>query len=423
MMIRRTVLLVALVANLCQPAPATEIVIAQVGDAAITTGTPKSADLAPFYVVNQRAEVRGTVVGLFPAGAHLFPAVRREGDRTWNIQPPAHKRTQEWSRWSAEVQFGTQAGRSNHFELKMILSYNALPPGPAPPDVLARNTIISSAIVHITRRVSNPVIWIPSIDGQVVQQSDNEVLNVGYESAIEIAARDLPTPTAEGRAIIGVAVQPINPWSDGHWVMTDTLDIERGFITGHFGIRRLHNYHQFRVTAFLTYKLPPIGVPIASEDWQRHSTEFLAQSKPVSVWLWYGETRISHVDGVSVVPGAVIISDPQAEVRGTVQRPLNRQNEKPEKIWLIAVPRGLEPWVTGWAVTLQGGGRWAINTAQLWRARHSTLFDLVAVVSSDDATKISPRDLRQWINDAQERSTERVRVRVSPTISTSGGSR
>lgn len=66
------------------------------------------------------------------------------------------------------------------------------------------------------------------------------------------------------------------------------------------------------------------------------------------------------------------------------------------QVWLICLPKGGEPWVAGWTEELHPAGRWVVNAAQLWKEGQSRLLDIVAVIASDDPTKVSPKDLRSW---------------------------
>lgn len=386
------------------------IAITQIGALAISTPGRE----ASHYYVNQRVLIRGTAQPRLHRGSYLYPLVRREGD-FWEVQPAAQLDASS-STWNVEVEFGGKAERVR-FEFHMALARGPLPLGRIPEDVLGRSTLARSRIVHVARKVSDPVVWISSIDSQIVQHADGEILNVGHQAAIEVNALDLPVRERADKARVAVAIQPVDPYSDAHWIMMDTLDTAPGLITGHFGIKRLHNHHRFRVSAFVAWALPPLGVPISSREWERVSREFLAVSKPVDVWLWYGETRISHVDGTAAIPRAVIVADAQAEVRGTVRRPLRTVGGTPERIWLVCVPRQGDPWVAGWTVTLQGGGRWVISPVPLNVRGQPSLFDLVTIVSAVDLPKVDPPKLRALLNDATERSTERVRVRVVHRLS------
>lgn len=397
-----------------------QIAVTHFDNDAIPSASARSND--GIAVVNQRVTVRGTFAGPLPDGiCYLYPAVRREGE-LWTIQPAARSLKPHWSQWTADVEFGLRAPQSGRYDFKMLLSHNVLPIGPVPNDILARNTATESPVLHVLRKINGPVVWIPSIEGQVVHQVDNEVLRASYESPIEVAARDLPNKNQDAKAHLAVVVLPTEPWSDFYWVMQDVLHGTRGVITGHFGIPRLHNYVQFRVQAFATWTLPPIGVPIPSKQWQEYAKDFLAESEPVNVWLWYGETRITQLDGTPILPGTVILAAQQSQVRGNVRRPLRvTSDNRSEKIWLICVPRALDPWVAGWTSVVQEGGRWTINFPQLRNESQPSYFELVVVVSPDDVGKISPSSLRQWLNDAQDRSTEKVRVRVQSVVSGPAG--
>ena len=381
--------------------------VGAIDDVAVASGAGEP------YFVDQRAIVTGTVPGPLPKGSFVYPLVRREGG-AWHVQPRAV--IQPGSRdWVAELEFGTQSDRASRFELQIVETHSPLPLGPVPIDVLSRSVKSSTRILRVARKVSDPVIWIASIDGHVVTYATGEVLNVGYQAAIEVNAADVPFHPQKGRARVGIAVQPFEA-SEYHWVMPESLDAFPGIVTGHFGIKHLHNFQRFRVIAFSSWDWPPVGVPISSAEWRRISQAFLAVSRPVDAWLWYGETRISHVDNIAAAPLATIVADRQADVRGTLRRPLATSGSDPERIWLVCVPREGDPWVAGWTRILQNGGRWVIGSAQLAAEGKPALFDAVIVVSAEDVTKMKPTDLRAFLHDAQERSTERVRVRIGRRI-------
>lgn len=383
------------------------------------TPRPLSPTAPPMYV-DQRVIVRGGIGVRVARGAQVYPLVRRAGE-PWCVQSAAH--LVDGATWEAELQIGAPAEKGGVFEVQMVLARGSLPLGPIPSEVLGRSVTASSGILRVVRKVAKPVVWIPSIDGRIVRVVDGEVLNVGHQAQIDVRALDLPARSDRGPARIGVVIHPIEPFSDARWIMVDTLGAPAGSITGHFGIKRLHNFHKFRVSAFVTWTLPPLGVPIPSSDWSRWSETFIAQSRPVDVWLWYGETRITYVDNVAALPTATILADQQAEVRGTLRRPLQSSTtsaQPRERVWLVCTPREQDPWVAGWTPVLEGGGRWTISPAQLWTERRPRLFDLVALVSSDDLTKVDAATLRLLIHETQERSRERVRVRIKAM---KGGSR
>jgi hypothetical protein len=382
------------------------ITISQLDDGVVAT---RAAAVDAGYIVDQRVMAGGTLAERARPGSYLYPIVRREGD-LWEVQPAATVDATGVG-WRAELELGAKAERAR-FEFRMVLSHSPLPIGRLPAEVLSRNTVAASEIVRLMRKVSAPVVWIQSIDGHVVLHVDGEVLNVGHQAAIEVNGLDLPVREGLGRARIAIAVQPVNPFSDWHWIMPDTIDAPPGLITSHFGVPRLHNHHRFRATAFVTWKMPPIGVPISSVEWLRVSQDFLAVSRPVDVWLWNGETTITHVDGTSVVPNTIILADAQAEVRGTLRRPLRTEGETGERVWLICMPREGDPQVAGWTTAPRNGGRWTIGPTQLREPVTSSVLDLVAIVSGADLTKVPPGDLRAIAYSARDRSTDRVRVRV-----------
>jgi hypothetical protein len=385
--------------------------VATIDDVAVASGTAEP------YLVDHRAIVRGTVPSPLAKGSFVYPLVRREGG-AWLVEPRAV--IQPGGRdWVAELEFGTQSERASRFELQIVETHSPLPLGPVPVDVLSRSVKSSTRILRVTRKVSDPVVWIASIDGHVVMDATGETLNVGYEAAIEVNAVDVPFRSQKGRARVGIAVQPFEA-SEYHWVMPESLDAFPGIVTGHFGVKHLHNFQRFRVIAFSAWDWPPVGVQISSADWRRISQAFLAMSKPVDVWLWYGETRISHVDNVATAPLATIVADRQADVRGTLRRPLITSGGAPERVWLVCVPREGDPWVAGWTRVLQNGGRWVIGSAQLAADRKPALFDAVVVVSAEDLTKMKSASLRAFLHDAQERSTERVRVRIGRRMGKGG---
>ena len=378
--------------------------LGNVGVGHVSTSTVPGSRLHGEILADQRAQLLGTVLGGLPPGAHLYPLVRRDGEDLWEVQGEAINLRGTYADWKAEVRLGTAVDKGKRYMLQVSAAYGRLPLGRISADVLARNVVTSSSVLSVVRRVTNPYVWISGVNGRAVHQDSNEVLDVSYQTPIEVKANDLP----QG-ACIGVAIQPVKPWTDRKWVMLDCVPDESGVVTGHFGMPGLTKHAQFRLWSFIAWELPTPGVAIPPEEWKRNEDDFLAESRPVTALLWDSDIRIDEIDGIQAVHNSIIAADEQAEVSGSISRSL----QSAEKVWLICIPRTFDPWIAGWTRTWRDGGKWVLHAAQLGKPGLPALFDLVAVVSSEDPRSIEASKLREWVYEARERSINSPRVNVA----------
>jgi hypothetical protein len=356
------------------------------------------------YSVNHHEIISGKLVGSVPQGLHLHPLVRREGAERWEVQPAVFRNSAvSESEWKAEVRFGDQTDSGETFELSIVASREPLPVGTLPPDILSRNSLSMSEVVRVRRKIEGVNVWIARINNRTVYGSES--IDVKLQAPVEVRARALPAEAA-----IGVAVHPVKPWTDRHWVMDTAVMSTEGNITAHFGRLGLDEFDEFEVVAFVTWKdeFPQRAVGIPQSEWERIESSFLTKSRVVRVIRWEGELTILEIDGKKVIPGFIIPVDQQSDVYGGLGKPLGQN----EKVWLICLPKVGEPWVAGWTNEIHSAGRWVVNVAQLSRDGQSRIVDLVAVIAADDPTKVNPPDLRRWIYQAK-RPLKSVRIAVS----------
>ena len=366
------------------------IVFTQIGDAALQSKIRPVSDQRMsvfYYYANQREIVAGKLAGSVPPGVNLHPLVRRNGKEKWEVQPAA-LRTSDRTSWKAEVKFGDQADAGASFEFRMVASREPLPIGTVSFDILTRNALSMSEILRVRRRVDGLSVWIPYIDNYPVY--GNDMIDVKLQAPVVVRARGMPPD-----ALIGVAVQPVRPWTDRRWIMDSTVMGNEGNITAHFGRLGLDEFHEFEVLAFVAWpdEFPPRTVGIPQAQWEQMEGRFLAKSRAVGVIRWEGEFKILEIDGKKVIPGLPIAADLQSDVYGAVSKPLNQS----EKVWIICLPKGRDAWVAGWTDEVHKAGRWVVNAAQLAKEKQPREFDLLAVIASDDPTKVNPKDLRRWI--------------------------
>ncbi|MFL6213400.1 MAG: hypothetical protein ACJ74J_05835 [Blastocatellia bacterium] len=388
--------------------PSLSIIVMQIGDAPIRNNmqaAPGPKNKVAYYYAKHREIVSGRLVGSDPSGVNLYPLVRREGTEKWQVQTAALKAAGRGrgAGWKAEVRFGEQTDAGADFELSLVASREPLPAGAVSPDRLSRSALVVSDIIRVRRRVEGVSVWVPHINNIPVY--GNELIDVKLQTPVEVRARALP-PEAQ----IGVAVQPVKPWTDRHWVMDSTVIGHEGAIIAHFGRLGLDAFDEFEVLAFVAWQddFPPRGVGIPQTSWEPMEAKFLAKSRVIRVIRWQGEFTIKEIDGKKIIPRLIIPVDQQSDIYGAVSKPLN----KGEKVWIICLPRGGSPWVAGWTDELHPAGRWVINAAQLWREGQPKLIDVVAVIAADDPTKVSPEELRLWIYQTK-RTLKSVRVLIT----------
>jgi len=379
------------------------VAVARIGRA--TAGAENRSEArhadAAFYVGPKEA-VAFKVAGSFPPQARLYPLVRRAGQEVWTVQPEAvgpggRKRAGEWT---AEVRFGRPADDGARFELRAIVAAEPLPPVPVPEGMRTGTTLAESAIVQVERRRGRPSVAVSAVGGHDVY--GNPELMVHEEDTVEVTARDLP---AESR--VGVAVQPTG--TAKVWVMPGKAG-ESGAILGYFGVGDGSelSFH-YKVSAFVAREdaWPPVNLGLPPLEWQRHQARFLAESWSVPVVRWQRQLRIEEIGGIPVQPGLVLAVDRQADVRGAAQRPL----APGERIWTVCIPLRGNPWIAGWTYRLTPSGHWGLKAVQLQKDGHPEPFDVVAVVSADDAMKVRPEALRQWLHGVEsEDASTRITV-------------
>lgn len=383
------------------------IVFSKIGDAPLQGNViPVSGSSArdDQYSVRRREIVSGKLVGSAPRGLNLHPLVRQDGRDRWEVQPAALKSSSgsNDSEWKAEVSFGAQTDVGEIFELRMVASRDPLPVGPVPFDILARNALSMSEVVRVRRRIDGASVWIAYINNSPVH--GNELIDVKLQAPVEVRARALPHD-----AVIGVAVHPVKPWTDRHWVMDESVMSNGGNITAHFGREGMDEFDEFEVIAFVTTpdRFPPHAVGIPQGEWERIERGFLVKSRMVKAIRWETEFSILEIGGRRINPRSTLQVDQQSDVYGAVGKPLGQN----EKVWIICLPKGGEPWVAGWTDELHSSGRWVVNAAQLGREGQSRTVDVVAVIAADDPTRVNPKDLWRWIYQTR-RPLKTVRVAV-----------
>ena len=307
------------------------IVFTQIGDLALQKKIVPVSDQrlrSTYYYTNQREIVTGKLVGSAPPGVNLHPLVRHEGREKWEVQPAALKGSDRTS-WKAEVRFGDQADAGESFELRVVASREPLPTGTVSFDILSRNALSMSEILRVRRRVDGLSVWIPYINNNPVY--GNDLIDVKLQTPVVVRARGMPPD-----ALIGVAVQPVRPWTDRRWVMDSTVMGNEGSITAHFGRLGLDEFYEFEVLAFVAWpdEFPTRTIGIPQAQWEQMERVLLAKSRVVGVIRWEGEFKILEIDGKKVIPGLPIPADLQSDVYGAVSKPLNQS----EKVWIICLP-------------------------------------------------------------------------------------
>src|SRR5262249_4298985 len=130
--------------------------------------------------------------------------------------------------------------------------------------------------------------------------------------------------------------------------------------------------------------------------------------RPVPVVRWQRELKIEQIGRLAVRPGLIVPADRQVDVRGAAQRPL----AVGEKIWLVCVPPQSDPWIAGWTPRLTPSGHWRTQVVRLQSDGQPDIFDILVVVSADDATGVPSGKLRAWLHGV-EREDASTRIRVA----------
>jgi hypothetical protein len=356
-----------------------------------------------YYYVSHREPVVITLSRPLPPRARLYPLVRRAGGGAWTVQQAAIGPGGRNARgeWKAEVRLGEPSDTGSRFEVLVIAAAEPLPPAPLPEGLRMRSTLAESAVVPVERRRGRPTVGVSAIGGARIY-GDEEV-EVHDIAKAEVVARDLPD-----ESVVGLVVHPTT--TDQRWVMVDLSGEGTGEITTYFGTGKPgEDFFRYTVFAFVAWadELPPRGKAIPSGTWEKYQERFLTTSRRVRVIRWEAELRIREIGGVAVLPGRILVVGPQEDVHGAVQRKL----QTGERIWLVCIPSRGDPWVAGWTSRLHPSGKWVVNAASLWQEGKPTRFDVVAVLSAGDATRIQPQALRAWVHN-EERPHHSTRLQI-----------
>jgi hypothetical protein len=377
------------------------MVIAGIGDTKVPAVDRSAAvrDGTVYYYVGVKETVVIQVAGLtgpMPPPVHLYPLVRRQGEEVWTVQPEAtgsggRRRAGEWR---AEVHFAGEPGV--RFELEVLAAAEALSRGPLPEGTRAQEALAESAIVRVERRRGKPAVAIAAVAGQGVYGSME--LMVHEQDQVGVTARDVP---AESQ--VGVAVQPAG--TGRTWVMPEAAggsgDIQATFGSGDGSELSFH----YLVSTFVApqRRWPPVGRGLSAAEWQPFQAGFLARSRAIPVVRWQRQLEIEQIGRMPVAPGRVFAVDRQVDLRGAARRPLTAG----EKVWVLCIPLQGDPWVAAWTPRLTPSGHWWIQAVPLQMDGKPDTFDVVAVVSADDALQVQPGALRKWLHDveSEDRST------------------
>lgn len=370
------------------------------------------------YFVHPREFLVIQVSAPLPPQVRLYPLVRREGEVAWNVQPyaigPGGRNIP--GEWTAHVALGRPTDTGVQYELQVIAATEPLSPTLLSDDMKAKSSLAASAVIQVERYMGKPSVGIAAILASARVSEDSappdpqyvygdEELVVHEESLVELVARDLPTGTQ-----VGVAVRPAG--IDERWVMPDFSDGQKT-ILAHFGEGdgSERSFH-YTVSAFVAMgdALPPAGRGIPSLEWQKYQAQFLAESRVVRVVRWQRDIRIEKIGGIPVQPGRILLIDQQVNVHGAAKRRL----QLGERVWIVCVPLRGNPWIAGSTPQLSPSGHWAIKVVRLRKDAKPEPFDILAVVSADDATKVRPEAVRNWLNDIEGEDAS-TRVSVSAT--------
>lgn len=361
---------------------------------------PRSGTERYYLRVSAKETLAGSVSGITKPMT-VYTLVRLEGQRDWTVQEGASRLAPGATRWQQEARFGYESQEGLTFELRSIVTSARLPSGTLPLGVLDRATVASSKTIYARRAIKGkrPLIWITSVNGQAVY--GEKITEVQEESPVEIETRDLP----EGAEIF-VAVQPIKPLNQNHWVMDDSLIARQGAINTHFAEPGTFDNHIFEITAFAAWpgNAPPAGRTLGEDEWDCYRAGFLAQSRVVRAIRWNGKLRIEQILTSTPSQGRANRTLLRGDIYGTVDRYLKGE----ERVWVIALPATGTPWIAGWARTQSREHVWIVKSAQLSSATASGV-SFVAVVSASDPRNVQPGELWSWVQDSKH-SSESFRI-------------
>lgn len=376
------------------------LAIVRIGRTPIPTTSADALDRQGYVFIDEREDVVFQTRGWLPSIVYSYVLVRPEGGQ-WQVQEVTRGAVRS-RELRTEVRLGGRNDAGKRFEVRIAAAHDRLPQGLVPDDWLARNLIATSEILKLVRRIRGPIVSITAVNTEPVFYRKDEILDGKHQTTVGVRARDLPD-----KAMVCAAVQPVRPYDETHWVMPECVRSPEGTIIAYFGIRGLSNHHRFLILLFVTYEPPPYGRPIPPVEWLRRSEEFLAESRPVMVTRWDDNTTIADIGGVRTAPNVEILAQEQTRVSGT----LSKRLRDGEKLWLIALPARDDAYVAGWTAPVRDENTWTVPAAH-FGGSGSGPFLLVAVISTEDPTKMARTALRRWVYDATERSQNAPRVRI-----------
>ena len=330
-----------------------------------------------FHHVDHHEKASGALTGTLPPGGVIQPLLRREGSKNWTVLPPV---TIDGNRWSADLRFGAQRDQGQRYELQVRPFRQRMPLDPISESLVDETSAGRSSVLLVERRLGKAFVWISHVDNDPV--SGNETHEVYLQTPVRIHARNLPRG-----ALLGLVIQPVRPsYTDLRWVMPDRINEESGTITGHFGIKGMHNFHEFDISAFVAYPedFPRERGPVGPRQWDAYETKFLAVSKSLTVVKWFGEFKITFVDDVEVDGKRLVAARLRVSVRGTAERNLSGK----EKIWIACVPQQGQSWLAGSTGNILVGGKWRVFPADLYQEGRPLKFELVAIRTDRDPTTL-----------------------------------
>lgn len=374
------------------PRAAVTIALLRIGNTSVEAAADKgaSSDAVPMSV-HRFDTLTVRVSSPVPSGAHVYAAIRQNGGQ-WEVsdgvEPPDRK-----SALRLACRFGSQSDDLALFDVRVLVDRENLSPGPIPDALLTNRGVLAISPIFRVQRVSlnRPALALTHINGDGVW--DGRIPWVYDESGIHVYASKLPIG-----ARIGIVVQPTRPLNDNRWIQVDELD-GSGTIDSHWGDPGLHSFVRFAVSAFAVGSekdFPPRGVPIAAQEWAAYSAKFLSLSPPVTVVKAGDHFTIEALNDRLVPLRGRAVAEPQADIRGLLDRPI----ASGERVWLVCAPGDADagkPWIAG--ATIDGfDNLWIAKAVQLWKRGQPSSFDLLAVLSAEDPTKIDPSRLREWAN-------------------------
>jgi hypothetical protein len=366
-----------------------ELAVRRIGQVSIRSEA-KAAD-APPVPVHRFESLLVEILNSLPRGAHIYTAVRQNGGH-WEVgdgieRPGAN------TAFRLACRFGSQEDDLALFDLRVFAHRENLPRGPVPDVLLSNSGVLAISPIFRVQRVSTnrPTLAVTQVGHEEIW--DTSTPWVYDESAVHIYATKLPIG-----ARIGLVVRPTRPLNNYRWVQTDELEAP-GDIDSYWGDPGYHAFVRFSVTAFVVESeadFPPRGVPISAAEWASYTAKFLSVSQPVTVVKAGDHFTVEEVNNRRLPPGGRAIAEPQADIRGLLDRPI----ASGERIWLVCAPgdgTGAKPWVAG-ATTDGVDNAWTAKAVQLWTRGQPSTFDLLAVLTSDDPNRIDPKQLRDWVN-------------------------